>query len=132
MGTEDLTRPFVDQRFVAIHPLSESAGGKPIGGVLRLHFELQSLLLRLALLQAHGGDRRHRESYAGHPSIIWLMTISLQNVGSDDLSIVAGYRRQGRPHACGVAGGIDSSIGYALEIFIQFQAAFADGDVPRR
>jgi hypothetical protein len=75
MGAENLTRTLLDRRFIAIHPLRETAGGKPIGGVLRLHFELQSLLLRLSVLQTHGGDWRHRESYTRHPSIIWLMTI---------------------------------------------------------
>src|SRR5260370_41993239 len=117
MRAENLTRSLFDQRFIAIHPLRETAGGIPIGRVLRLHFELQSLLLRLALLQAHGGDRRHRESYAGHPSIIWLMTISLQNVGSDDLSIVAGCWRQWPPHAYVVSCGLRSSIRCALELF---------------
>ena len=93
MRAEDLARSLLDQRFIAIHPLRQTAGGKPIGRVLRLHFELQSLLLRLALIQTDGGDRRHRESYARHSSIIWLMTVTLQNIGSDDLTVVAGYGR---------------------------------------
>src|SRR5260221_2354015 len=93
MGAEDLIRSLFDQRFVAVHSFRETAGGKPIERVLRLHFELQSLLPRLALVQTHGGDRRHRESYTRHPSIIWLMTVTLQNVSSDDLAVVAGYGR---------------------------------------
>ena len=56
--------------------------------------------MRLALVQADGGDRRHRESYTRHPPIIRLMTVALQNVGSDDLAVVTGYGRQGRPRAC--------------------------------
>ncbi len=42
MRTENLTRSLFDQRFIAVHPLRETAGRKPIGRVLRLHFELQS------------------------------------------------------------------------------------------
>src|SRR5260370_219049 len=93
MSAENLTRSLVDQRFVAVQPFGETAGGIPIGRILRLHFELQPLLLCLALLQTHGGNRRHRESYARHPSIIWLITVTLQNIGSDDLTVVAGYGR---------------------------------------
>src|SRR5216684_1886198 len=93
MRAENLTRSLFDQRFVAIHPFRETASGIPIGRVLRLHFELQSLLLRLTLVQAHGGDRRHRESYTRYPSINWLMAVALKNVGSGDLAVVAGYGR---------------------------------------
>src|SRR5229473_7732032 len=83
MGAENLTRPLFDQRFIAIHPLRETAGGIPIRRVLRLHFELQPLRVRLAFLQTYGGDRRHREGYTRHPPIVWLMTVTLQNVASD-------------------------------------------------
>src|SRR3984893_6193520 len=110
MRAENLTRSLLDQRFVAIHPFRETAGGIPIRRVLRLHFELQPPRLRLAFLQTYGGDRRHRESYTRHPPIVWLMTVTLQNVDSDDLTVVAGYGREGSPHACGIAGCINQRI----------------------
>src|SRR5260370_25965703 len=97
MRAEDLTRSLFDQRFIAIHPLRETAGGKPIRRVLRLPFELQSLRLRVALVQTDGGNRRHRESHTLHPSIIWLMTVTLKNGGTDDLTGAAGYARYGLP-----------------------------------
>jgi hypothetical protein len=34
MGAENLTRSLFDQRFIAIHPFRETAGGIPIGRVL--------------------------------------------------------------------------------------------------
>jgi len=126
MSAENLTRSIFDQRFITVHPFREATGRIPIWRVVRPHFELQPFRLRLTFRQTHGGYWWDCESHTRHPAIIRLMEVAFQNVGRNDPTVVARYGVRAVMH-CRVAGSGDQRIGYALEIFVQFEAAFADG-----
>lgn len=89
MGTEDATAVLFDQRLVAVDALGDAPGGVPVRYPLRLYPGLQALLARLRLRETHRCNRRDGEGYAWHAAIVGLAVIALEQVGGDDLGIVA-------------------------------------------
>src|SRR2546421_312477 len=60
MRAQDLIRRFSDQHFEPVGGLGRLACSEPVGGLLALHAELQTLPSRLILTQPHRRDRRAR------------------------------------------------------------------------
>ena len=78
---EDMARAFLDQRLVSVDPLGHAPRRVPIGRLLALDAELQSLLTSPLFGQADAGDGRLREGDARHAAIVGQVLVAFQQVG---------------------------------------------------
>lgn len=107
MGSQDELRALLDHHFEAIDALGDASGRVPGRGLLRLQAELEPLGTRLLLAEPDRCDRWNCEGNAWDGAIIGTIRVALEQIGNNDLGIVAGDWGQWRPLCRSIAGGID-------------------------
>src|SRR5260370_3190351 len=89
MGAEDAPAALFDQRFESVHRLGDTARRVPIRHLLAFDLKFYAPRPRLALAQAHGGDRWQREGDARYAAIVGSVPIAFEKIARDHLAVMA-------------------------------------------
>src|SRR5579883_3122298 len=131
MRAENPPAVLFDERLVTVHRFADAPRGVPLRHPGRIHAQLRCLLTCLSFGEANGRDRREREGDAGNATIVRALTVAFENIGRDDLPVMARYRRQRRSLGGGITGCIDRRIGDALQKLVQDDSPVFDTDPGR-
>src|SRR5256885_13716298 len=107
MRAEDPPGVLFNERFVTVHKFADAAGRVPVRCLCGIHAQLWYLLTRCGFGKANRSDRRQREGDAGDATIVCAVLVPLQNIGCNDLAIVARYRRKRRSLGSRITASID-------------------------
>src|SRR5258708_22491763 len=85
-----------NEGFVTVHGLADAPGRVPMRHLARIHAQARCLLTSCSFGKSDGSDRRQGEGDARDAAIIRPVAVAFQHIGTNDLAVVARYRRPRR------------------------------------